>query len=69
VSKLSVDAFDAVIFPGGFGAAKNLSTFATQGTDMTLQRARRGALPAILSPAPPLPLTFVPRAAQTTWRA
>jgi len=27
------DAFDAVILPGGFGAAANLSTFATQGAD------------------------------------
>ncbi|ELT90411.1 hypothetical protein CAPTEDRAFT_171016 [Capitella teleta] len=26
--------FDAVIFPGGFGAAKNLSDFATAGKDM-----------------------------------
>ena len=25
--------FDAVIFPGGFGAAKNLSTWAVEGTD------------------------------------
>ncbi|MDR9468364.1 isoprenoid biosynthesis glyoxalase ElbB [Marinospirillum sp.] len=27
------DDFDAVILPGGFGVAKNLSTFATQGAD------------------------------------
>jgi len=25
---------DAIIFPGGFGVAKNLSTFSTKGTDM-----------------------------------
>jgi len=30
---LDVDDFDAVVFPGGFGAAKNLSTFATMGMD------------------------------------
>lgn len=26
-----MDAFDAVVFPGGFGAAKNLCTFAADG--------------------------------------
>ncbi|XP_069745267.1 glutamine amidotransferase-like class 1 domain-containing protein 3, mitochondrial [Narcine bancroftii] len=30
---LRADEHDAVIFPGGFGAAKNLSTFATKGKD------------------------------------
>ncbi len=29
LQELTTDAVDAVIFPGGFGAAKNLSTFAT----------------------------------------
>ncbi|XP_062390690.1 glutamine amidotransferase-like class 1 domain-containing protein 3, mitochondrial isoform X2 [Sardina pilchardus] len=33
VAKLSASNHDAVIFPGGFGAAKNLSTFAVDGTD------------------------------------
>ena len=28
---------DAVVFPGGFGAAKNLSDFAFKGTDMTVE--------------------------------
>ena len=27
---------DALVFPGGFGAAKNLSDFAFKGTDMTV---------------------------------
>ena len=31
-----VDAFDALILPGGFGAAKNLSNFATQGAGCTV---------------------------------
>ncbi|KAL4231236.1 Glutamine amidotransferase-like class 1 domain-containing protein 3 [Mactra antiquata] len=34
LSTLNATDFDAVIFPGGFGAAKNLSTFAVDGTDM-----------------------------------
>ncbi len=29
--------FDALIFPGGFGAAKNLSDFAVKGTECTVQ--------------------------------
>ncbi|XP_032888226.1 glutamine amidotransferase-like class 1 domain-containing protein 3B, mitochondrial [Amblyraja radiata] len=33
LGKLRAQDHDAVIFPGGFGAAKNLSTFATQGQD------------------------------------
>ncbi|TRY97238.1 hypothetical protein DNTS_013724 [Danionella cerebrum] len=33
LAKLSVSNHDAVIFPGGFGAAKNLSTFAVDGKD------------------------------------
>lgn len=31
LADLKADDFDAVIFPGGFGAAKNLCTFATEG--------------------------------------
>ncbi|XP_076439421.1 ES1 protein homolog, mitochondrial-like [Babylonia areolata] len=34
LSTLKASGFDAVIFPGGFGAAKNLSTFAVDGTEM-----------------------------------
>ncbi|CAB1346912.1 unnamed protein product [Coregonus sp. 'balchen'] len=33
LAKLSVSDHDAIIFPGGFGAAKNLSTFAVDGPD------------------------------------
>lgn len=33
VAQLSASGHDAVIFPGGFGAAKNLSTFAVDGKD------------------------------------
>lgn len=31
-----VEDFDAIIFPGGFGAAKNLSSYAFKNTDATL---------------------------------
>ncbi|MCW8093465.1 isoprenoid biosynthesis glyoxalase ElbB [Alteromonas sp. ASW11-130] len=33
VTELNVDEFDALIVPGGFGAAKNLCTFANDGAD------------------------------------
>lgn len=36
VKELNVDDFDALILPGGFGAAKNLSDFAVKGADSTL---------------------------------
>eukprot|EP01029_Cantina_marsupialis_P010655 TRINITY_DN241_c0_g3_i2.p1 TRINITY_DN241_c0_g3~~TRINITY_DN241_c0_g3_i2.p1 ORF type:complete len:237 (-),score=85.41 TRINITY_DN241_c0_g3_i2:265-975(-) len=34
LKELAAKDFDAVIIPGGFGAAKNLSTFAVDGADM-----------------------------------
>lgn len=37
IKEASVDEFDALLVPGGFGAAKNLSDFAVKGTDMTVQ--------------------------------
>jgi len=36
LNKLNVDQYDAVIFPGGFGAAKNLSNFAVKESEMTV---------------------------------
>jgi len=33
LSSLDVEAFDALVFPGGFGAASNLCTFATNGAE------------------------------------
>ena len=35
LSELGADDIDALIFPGGFGAAKNLCDFAVKGTDAT----------------------------------
>ena len=37
VTELNVAEFDALILPGGFGAAKNLSDFAVKGADATMQ--------------------------------
>lgn len=36
VASLKADDLDAVILPGGYGAAKNLSTFAVDGKDCTV---------------------------------
>ncbi len=33
IAEFEVDKFDAIMFPGGFGGAKNLSTFAFDGPD------------------------------------
>ena len=37
IASVGVDELDALVFPGGFGAAKNLSDFATQGENCTVQ--------------------------------
>jgi len=39
LDKLNVQDYDAVIFPGGFGAAKNLSNFAVKQADMTVNES------------------------------
>ncbi|UJR30146.1 hypothetical protein I4U23_017686 [Adineta vaga] len=36
LDKLQVNQFQAIVLPGGFGAAKNLSTFAFDGENMTV---------------------------------
>lgn len=36
VTECAADAFDALIVPGGFGAAKNLCDFAVKGAEMTV---------------------------------
>ena len=36
MSELKADSADGVVFPGGFGAAKNLSDFGFKGAEMTV---------------------------------
>ena len=38
LSELKADDYDALVIPGGFGAAKNLCTYAIQGADMTVRQ-------------------------------
>ncbi len=44
LSEFRPDAFDALIFPGGFGAAKNLSTFAFDGTNCSVNDDVKSAI-------------------------
>jgi enhancing lycopene biosynthesis protein 2 len=37
IGDVTVSELDAIVFPGGFGAAKNLCTFATQGAGASIQ--------------------------------
>ena len=39
IATVRADALDALIFPGGFGAAKNLSSFAVDGPECTLEES------------------------------
>ncbi len=44
LSQLNLDQLDAVIFPGGFGAAKNLCTFATEGVNCQIDSEVAGII-------------------------
>ncbi|WP_027960313.1 isoprenoid biosynthesis glyoxalase ElbB [Halomonas halodenitrificans] len=44
LDELEADEFDAVIMPGGFGAAKNLSSFAMDGAEMRVLDELKEAL-------------------------
>lgn len=48
------DEYDAIIFPGGFGAAKNLSTFAVDGADCTVRKDVETAVRAMVRAAKPI---------------
>lgn len=39
INKTSIDDFDALVIPGGFGAAKNLNTWAFDGPDCEIDHA------------------------------
>jgi len=44
LDKLNADKFDALIIPGGFGAAKNLSNWAIEGTNCTVNKEVENAI-------------------------
>ncbi len=47
-------AFDALVFPGGFGAAKNLSSFAFDGPDCTVDPEVEAAIRAMRAAGKPI---------------
>ncbi|CAL8322903.1 unnamed protein product [Merluccius merluccius] len=46
LSKLLVKDYDAIVFPGGFGVAKNLCTWATEGKDCSVNQEAKAVLQA-----------------------
>ncbi|CAJ1079740.1 glutamine amidotransferase-like class 1 domain-containing protein 3A%2C mitochondrial [Xyrichtys novacula] len=59
LSKLSVQDHDAIIFPGGFGAAKNLCTWAVQGKDCSVNEEVKATLQAFHSEGKPIGLCCI----------
>ena len=54
LSEFSGKDFDALIFPGGFGAAKNLSTFAFEGPDCSVNADVEKAIRDMISLGKPI---------------
>ncbi|MBP3865336.1 MAG: isoprenoid biosynthesis glyoxalase ElbB, partial [Pseudomonas sp.] len=54
-----VEDFDALIIPGGFGAAKNLSSFATEGAACTVQPEVLGLAEAFAEAGKPIGLMCI----------
>ena len=54
VASVSAGELDALIIPGGFGAAKNLSDFAVKGPDATVQPAVRQIIADMLDAGKPV---------------
>lgn len=48
------DAFDGIVFPGGFGAAKNLSSFAFEGPDCSVHADVAAAVSAMTAAGKPI---------------
>ncbi|HET6402145.1 MAG TPA: isoprenoid biosynthesis glyoxalase ElbB [Candidatus Kapabacteria bacterium] len=54
LSELHAEDFDALVMPGGFGAAKNLSTFAFEGSNGTVLPDLSRAIRSIIDSGKPL---------------
>lgn len=54
MAEVTINDFDALIFPGGFGAAKNLCDFAVNGTDCTVNPEVERLVKATLAARKPL---------------
>ncbi|WP_167607873.1 isoprenoid biosynthesis glyoxalase ElbB [Maribellus sediminis] len=54
LSEYSPADYDAIVFPGGFGAAKNLCTFAFDGPDCTVNKEVEDAIRATVTAEKPV---------------
>jgi enhancing lycopene biosynthesis protein 2 len=54
LSEFRPEVFDALIFPGGFGAAKNLCTFAFDGKDCSVNDDVKNAIQGMASAGKPI---------------
>ena len=54
LSEFDAAGFDAIIFPGGFGAAKNLSSFAFDGADCTVNADVEKSILAMVKAGKPI---------------
>ena len=54
IKDVDVDALDAIVLPGGFGAAKNLSTFAADGPGCSVDDDVAGALRSMHTAGKPI---------------
>ncbi|XP_056145478.1 glutamine amidotransferase-like class 1 domain-containing protein 3, mitochondrial [Lampris incognitus] len=59
LSQLNVHDFDAVIFPGGFGVAKNLCTWAVESKDCSVNSEVKATLQAFHSQSKPIGLCCI----------
>ncbi|MBN3320023.1 GAL3A protein, partial [Atractosteus spatula] len=59
LAQLKVDELDAVIFPGGFGVAKNLCDWAVKGKDCSVHSQVEAALQAFHSAKKPIGLCCI----------
>ncbi|MFH2143962.1 MAG: isoprenoid biosynthesis glyoxalase ElbB [Bacteroidota bacterium] len=54
LSSFNVNEYDAIVFPGGFGAAKNLSTFAFKGSDCNVDSDTEKAVKGMFNSKKPI---------------
>uniref|UniRef100_A0A8D0DVU9 GAL3A protein n=1 Tax=Salvator merianae TaxID=96440 RepID=A0A8D0DVU9_SALMN len=59
LTELKVDEFDAIIFPGGFGVAKNLCSWAVAGKDCTVNDLVKSTLQAFHHAKKPIGLCCI----------
>jgi len=54
LSEYKANEYDAIVFPGGFGAAKNLSTYAFDGPDLTINHEVQKAIEETVEAGKPI---------------